>query len=101
MFGYDNLNSDLYLRAVAELTQMDIHFVPRILDLIKTLPVVSQANYGYRGQTDVSSIMRPSSTLNGVLNKRNQWKSHVMMMPMRILTNFVEYYILVVTKLDN
>jgi len=41
------------------------------------------------GQTDVSSVMRPSSTLNGVLNKRNQWKSHVMMMPMRILTNFI------------
>jgi hypothetical protein len=52
------------------------------------------------GQTDVSSVMHSSSTLNGALNKRTQWKSHVMMMmmPMRILTNFIEYYILVVTK---
>jgi len=51
------------------------------------------------GQADVSSVMRPSSALNGILNKRNQCKSHVMMimMLMRILTN----YILVVTKLDN
>ena len=46
------------------------------------------------GQTDVSSVMRPSSTLNGVLSKRNQWKSHMMMMPMRILTNFIKYLII-------
>lgn len=46
------------------------------------------------GLADVSSVMLPSNTLNGVLNKRNQWKSHVMMMPMRILTNFIEYLII-------
>ena len=74
---------------------MDIHFVPRIPVLIKSCPIVSEANNVWRGtDIDVSSVMRPFSTLNGVLSKRNQWESHMMMMmPMRILTNFVEYLI--------